>query len=323
MNEMPVQPTPAPPVDAPSPDGDRDLFGWRVRADLPLPELPVWAGDGRAPDILIRVAAVSPLDDGAQVFSPRIRFIEATLCFDVPDVARYRVDGGHLVTIEAARGIAADAPEIRLFFFGTVLAVLCFRRGLIPLHASAVALDGRALLLSGESGTGKSTLAAALLARGYPLLSDDLCALDVSCPDKPMILPCTAHLKLWGDAAARLGIATDGMTPVRRHLDKFRIPVRSASDAPLGPGTIIRLKRVTRAEQVGTRPLLGAEALCYDLIHRFRLGIALGYQSTMLTALAPLVRSAPIIQLNRRDDLGALPDLADHVIRLARDERRD
>ena len=41
------------------------------------------------------------------------------------------------------------------------------------LHASAVALDRRALLITGPSGTGKSSLALALLALGAMLVSDD------------------------------------------------------------------------------------------------------------------------------------------------------
>jgi serine kinase of HPr protein (carbohydrate metabolism regulator) len=41
------------------------------------------------------------------------------------------------------------------------------------IHASAVALDGRAVLISGPSGSGKSDLALRLIDRGYTLVSDD------------------------------------------------------------------------------------------------------------------------------------------------------
>ncbi len=40
-------------------------------------------------------------------------------------------------------------------------------------HASSVALDGRAVLISGPSGSGKSDLALRLLDRGFVLVSDD------------------------------------------------------------------------------------------------------------------------------------------------------
>jgi hypothetical protein len=50
-------------------------------------------------------------------------------------------------------------------------------RGLEVLHASGVVLDGRAVLLTGSPGAGKSSLAAALVRAGGRLLSDDAVAL--------------------------------------------------------------------------------------------------------------------------------------------------
>lgn len=40
-------------------------------------------------------------------------------------------------------------------------------------HASTVAIDGRAVLITGSSGSGKSDLALRLLDRGFRLVSDD------------------------------------------------------------------------------------------------------------------------------------------------------
>lgn len=41
------------------------------------------------------------------------------------------------------------------------------------LHASTIASDGRAVLITGPSGSGKSDLALRLLDRGFSLVSDD------------------------------------------------------------------------------------------------------------------------------------------------------
>jgi HPr kinase/phosphorylase len=44
-------------------------------------------------------------------------------------------------------------------------------------HASAVAIDGRAVLIQGPSGSGKSGLALELIAHGATLIADDLARL--------------------------------------------------------------------------------------------------------------------------------------------------
>lgn len=53
-------------------------------------------------------------------------------------------------------------------------------RGLEVMHASGVVLDGRAVLVMGPAGAGKSSLAAALVRAGGQLLSDDVVALQLS-----------------------------------------------------------------------------------------------------------------------------------------------
>jgi hypothetical protein len=73
-------------------------------------------------------------------------------------------------------------------------------RGLEVLHASGVVLDGRAVLLIGPPGAGKSSLAAALLRVGGRLLSDDAVALALS--DGALV----AHA---GSVALQLRVAED------------------------------------------------------------------------------------------------------------------
>jgi hypothetical protein len=70
-------------------------------------------------------------------------------------------------------GMAADTKYWRTVIFPMLLSVLAGTVGLVELHASCVAIDGRALLLVGPSGSGKSTLAMAMIEAGFKLLSDD------------------------------------------------------------------------------------------------------------------------------------------------------
>jgi hypothetical protein len=51
------------------------------------------------------------------------------------------------------------------------------RHGRYSLHAAAVCMNGRGLLLPGSSGVGKSTLTIALVRAGFGFLGDNLCFL--------------------------------------------------------------------------------------------------------------------------------------------------
>lgn len=55
----------------------------------------------------------------------------------------------------------------------TMVLFLVGHAGRVPLHASAVMLDGTAMVFAGRSGSGKSTLALAATRAGLPLMSDD------------------------------------------------------------------------------------------------------------------------------------------------------
>lgn len=80
------------------------------------------------------------------------------------------------------------AGSLPASFFGTVTALLLASRGCIPLHGSAVEIDGRAVLICGRAGAGKSTLAAGLIALGARLVSDDLSILHPAIPGQQPVL---------------------------------------------------------------------------------------------------------------------------------------
>lgn len=77
-----------------------------------------------------------------------------------------------------ARFSALDPDENDLWLlshplFSLPLVETLKRRGLYSLHAAGLAANGRALLLPGTSGTGKSTLSVALARAGLGFLGDD------------------------------------------------------------------------------------------------------------------------------------------------------
>lgn len=117
---------------------------------------------------------------------------------DVPhDAASGRVSvsarrAGDRIRLEDHRGGIADVTDETAAVLGMldriVMAVLdgLHARGIVGTHAGAVAMDGRAVLMSGRSGRGKSTLTLGLIRRGAEWLSDELALV---APDDVTILP--------------------------------------------------------------------------------------------------------------------------------------
>jgi hypothetical protein len=111
--------------------------------------------------------------------------------------------------------------DVALFLLGSVLGFLCHQRGLLPLHASCIAFEGKVFAMAGHSGSGKSTLAALLLAQGARLLSDDVTVIDIRAEGGPLVLPTYPRQKMWRDTLDALGIAPGRYLRRTVHLEKF------------------------------------------------------------------------------------------------------
>jgi hypothetical protein len=95
---------------------------------------------------------------------------------------------------------AADAA---VYLLGPVIGLLLRLRGVTCLHASAVALENRAIAFAGSPGAGKSTTAAALARRGHAILSDDIVALEER-DGIFLALPAHPYLGLWPESVQTL-----------------------------------------------------------------------------------------------------------------------
>jgi hypothetical protein len=66
-----------------------------------------------------------------------------------------------------------NGPYLRYHFLDAMALLLIEASYLTPIHAACVAFQGRGLLLSGDSGAGKSSLSFACARRGWTFVSDD------------------------------------------------------------------------------------------------------------------------------------------------------
>ncbi|HEX5689686.1 MAG TPA: hypothetical protein VFX76_06780 [Roseiflexaceae bacterium] len=92
-------------------------------------------------------------------------------------------DGPNLLMAQRDRGmalgfvtpeLAADEPWLRHHALELLALLLVSRRDRLPVHAGALVRNGRAILLTGPSMAGKSTLCYAGVRAGFGLLAEDV-----------------------------------------------------------------------------------------------------------------------------------------------------
>jgi hypothetical protein len=168
-------------------------FGLTVEAAAPVPGLTDAAG-GTATRTATWVQDTEAREEEAWQREARslvdYRFLDGRPMMLVehhPD-GRYRVSapgfGRHLVSPRGDQICSAlpTGPGRRWqrLFFAQVLPLAATLQGLDLFHASAVAHAGRAVAFSAPSGTGKTSIAAHLVADGFEFVTDDVLALEIS-----------------------------------------------------------------------------------------------------------------------------------------------
>jgi hypothetical protein len=287
---------------------DGFLCGWRVRSELHLPELTPWSGDDRSPDIAIRRGAVPDrLHD--LVYDAHFLQIDrgGTCLLSIKNVASYLVKSpGNEVIFSPRPG--ASETEIRVFLLGSVVGFLCHQRALFPLHASCVAIGGKAAALCGPTGAGKSTAAVQLALRGHQLVADDICAIDAHATGGPRVLPAFPRLKLSSAALAAAKISHKGLEQdqLGKQNNYHYIPTDDFSITPLPLGGIFLLRTAQRDKPEENVQLLGSVEKIAALsteVFRPQAGSALGRTQSLLMAQVAIAESTPIWRLVRRFDL--------------------
>lgn len=119
-----------------------------------------------------------------------------------------RVDRGERIAASARPG--ADEEALADLVAGPGLRTAFRLQGDVVVHASAVAVDGRAAAFLGPSGRGKSTAAAACHAAGHEVLADDAIPIRVRDRDgRPEVPPGAPRLDVDRRARDALGLAGD------------------------------------------------------------------------------------------------------------------
>lgn len=261
-------------------------FGLELEGSFPIPCVQSkTARDGRPSTSLELVSPQTvsdawPREEAATLIDRRFRDGRPMMTVERHDELGYRVSaprhGRYLLSSDGAnlRLALGGVPAWRWqrLLFAQVLPLSAALQGLELFHASAVALDGRACAFIAPSGTGKTSIAAHLVARGATLVTDDALALEPSAdhvrahPGAAMASVDGAELEtMTGEGRRRLG-------RVMGRSDKVHLAVSELADRPLPLGAVYLLERggderrllVEESSPPDPRPLLSSRFVSYE-----------------------------------------------------------
>jgi hypothetical protein len=214
----------------------------------------------------------------------------------------------------------ADLPgeTLQHLLIDQVLPLALSYQGRLLLHASAVHLPGvGAVAFAGRTGRGKSTLAAALGARGGRIITDDCLAIDFDrAAAPPTVVPAYPGLRLWPGASSHLFHGSRGRRVAhysgKRRVTRGVLPFR-AGPSPLR-ALFVLSPRASSGAALSIRPIRAPRRLADLMRLTYVLDTGNRQQlAALFTGLATLAASVPVLRLRVRHGQARLPDTADLI----------
>ena len=198
-------------------------FGLLFKSCIEHPEF-LAESEEADPDCLISFGSVPKKlanpDNAGGVYQSRGRHF----LLKIDHVGRYLIENGEKITIDRTPG--ATVHEITLFLWASAMAVLLHQRGIFIVHGSSIMKGEHAIIFSGSSGSGKSTIASTFAARkGALIISDDISAIALDPAGVAVVLPGYPLMKLWRDSSDILGLEWDEERLIREKVNKMMVNI--------------------------------------------------------------------------------------------------
>ena len=292
---------------------DYRAYGLHIRSAVPLPFNPLPA-PATEPDVTVRlgnVPAALPDGPGEVIRTAHWQARPGTFLMDRGEVARWLVTGGRDVLVEPFGG----EDDVAAFFVGSPFTILLQQRGVITLHAAAVQTKAGAALLLGASGIGKSSLAAALGQRGFPLIADDVTGVVRDADCQAIALPGVSRQRLWAHTLDEMRWRGRAQRPVPAGIAKWWLQAVRSCAVPLPVCIALVLEADDHPDGFCIDPVSPGCAfwLLWAHTHRRRALDALGQRPAHFYIINALLRRVPVARVTRPRHPFLLDALADHV----------
>lgn len=216
-------------------------------------------------DTYMELSDLEKNDDGVVIIK---HFEENWACMRLKKHGVFMIENGDTIKYNLypwyERGLVSQ------FFLCVCMTILLIQRKSILLHGSAILYKGKTLVISGESGAGKSSLSSEIMSRGYKQMSDDIVSVGES--EKGMVAyPSFPIRKLCADFVEKQGLNKEELIPMPdEDREKYGLILKDEyhnQKELLGAMVIIRARDV---EEPILEEIMGADKLKYLTQNFFR-----------------------------------------------------
>lgn len=277
-------------------------YGLSIATEIDFPELFAIAPTD-TPQVSVRIGKI-PIQFVKKVQDSKTNlFISPDEYYlRIDDTAAYYAINGNEVIIEPTTD--ADLKSVRLFFLSNTMAAILYQREYIPMHASAIYVDGGIALFLGDSGAGKSTTVASLQTKGHRIFSDDIC---VPIQEQGVLKAFAAYpmMKLWKDTFSKIDIGEyNEEDRIRPQIEKYSKFFNESFDTRALPiKKIFILEKLDSSASFQSEPIKGISAFKYLRYQAYRLPYIkpMGIQQTYFNLLSSLLNNVPLVLISRPD----------------------
>lgn len=301
------------------------VYGMSLHSEIPL-ALPEH-GYGELGQIELCAAPASCFSEAVRTLRaqpPSESFYQFAATRDGSSYVRWEGVGEFLISADGGRIASrqfdeADAESFQVYLLGQALSFALVKKGFEPLHATTVVVNGEAVVLLGNSGFGKSSLAACFLAAGHSVLTDDLLVLQSS-GNGFLAHPGPPRIKLFPKLARRfLGHAANGVA-MNSGTRKLILPLEPAHSCavPVPLRAIYALispREVSRKQPIGIAALSPREGFMGLVQNTFNSRIVHSARlERQFRQTARVVTAMPVKRVSYPRVLGQLPAVRDAIL---------
>lgn len=313
-----------------------EVFGLRIQSNQIIPEFARLA-DASSADVQVSLScfpehldrALPPIeqamyvsDDAGENGEPSSRV------WSVRNGEYFRLlysDGTDCVVDRAGTRIWIWWPEslslvdVVPYLQGQLMGLVLRLRGITCLHASSILIGDQAIAVTGPAGSGKSTMAAAFLSLGYPVLADDVTPV-IEKAGKFFAQP--AHPRIWlcPEMVETLYGTRDALPQYAPTWEKRYINMNATGPGmPVGPKPLAGIFVLSSRANEPHRPVITAAApretllhlLCNTYINHL---LDPEMRSREFTLLSRLLETVPVVLIHPHEDASRIPLLCQTIL---------